>query len=349
MRNDPLRLPPPQCDNVDVATTSPTPRLNILWASDGSDSALAASPLIDSLVASVAATLHVLTVAPAPMFSGARLDPVYLKPWPAKERRAALERAMSVARRSVQRLESTNAAIEPKARFGHPIQEILRHADQQSVDLIALGAKGHSNLRLMLLGSVTQGVLEYAKRPVLIVRPGSASVTTAVVGIDGSGESLRALQFLQGLSPEPGALLALTRVVQMISQRRTRWSHQTDAYGAEARRLNDEAMKRAEEDLTAAHDLLNRSVSTEANEIAVGRSGEQLLKAAAQRKADLNVVGSRRPSRARKYLLGSTAEMIAREASARYWLSARTIPIRWIRHASTSTLEAAPRCRPSER
>ena len=57
--------------------------------------------------------------------------------------------------------------------------------------------------------------------------------------------------------------------------------------------------------------MLARSAS---NEILVGDAGDQLLTAAAQRKADLIVVGSRNPSRAHKYLVGSTAEMIAREA-----------------------------------
>ncbi len=54
---------------------------------------------------------------------------------------------------------------------GDPSREILREADRQDVDLIALGAKGLTGVRGFLLGSVVQRVARYAKSSVLIVRP----------------------------------------------------------------------------------------------------------------------------------------------------------------------------------
>lgn len=54
---------------------------------------------------------------------------------------------------------------------GDPSREILREADRQDVDLIALGAKGLTGVRGFLLGSVAQRVARYAKSSVLIVRP----------------------------------------------------------------------------------------------------------------------------------------------------------------------------------
>jgi nucleotide-binding universal stress UspA family protein len=54
---------------------------------------------------------------------------------------------------------------------GDPSREILREADRQDVDLIALGAKGLTGVRGFLLGSVAQRVARYAKCSVLIVRP----------------------------------------------------------------------------------------------------------------------------------------------------------------------------------
>ncbi len=57
---------------------------------------------------------------------------------------------------------------------GDPSREILREADRQDVDLIALGAKGLTGVRGFLLGSVAQRVARYAKSSVLIVRPSRA-------------------------------------------------------------------------------------------------------------------------------------------------------------------------------
>jgi nucleotide-binding universal stress UspA family protein len=53
---------------------------------------------------------------------------------------------------------------------GDPSQEILREAARRSVDLITLGAKGLSEVRGFLLGSVSQRITRYAQPSVLIVR-----------------------------------------------------------------------------------------------------------------------------------------------------------------------------------
>lgn len=52
---------------------------------------------------------------------------------------------------------------------GRPKQEILRVAEQESADLIVIGAHGHHGLAGML-GSTTDRVLHRASCPVLIVR-----------------------------------------------------------------------------------------------------------------------------------------------------------------------------------
>jgi len=53
---------------------------------------------------------------------------------------------------------------------GDASQEILREAVERNVDLIALGAKGLTGVRVFLLGSVAQRIARYAKPSVLIVR-----------------------------------------------------------------------------------------------------------------------------------------------------------------------------------
>jgi len=108
----------------------------------------------------------------------------------------------------------------------------------------------------MLLGSVAQGVLEYSKWTVLLIRPGHTSFSTAVVDVDGSKEALRALQFLRSLSLAPHSSLVLTRVVQLISKRSTLRHPGNGSFSAAVSRLNDKAMTHAEEDLVAAQDVL---------------------------------------------------------------------------------------------
>ncbi len=56
-------------------------------------------------------------------------------------------------------------------RTGHPVEEIIREAEDSKVDLIIIGSHGKSALKAALLGSVTFGVIHKdTKIPVLIVR-----------------------------------------------------------------------------------------------------------------------------------------------------------------------------------
>jgi nucleotide-binding universal stress UspA family protein len=53
--------------------------------------------------------------------------------------------------------------------FGDPAEEVLKASE--GYDLIVMGRRGQGRLRAMLLGSVSNKVIHYAKRPVLLVNP----------------------------------------------------------------------------------------------------------------------------------------------------------------------------------
>ena len=53
---------------------------------------------------------------------------------------------------------------------GHPAEQIIYDADRHGVDLVVVGDRGRSKFARWLLGSVSKQVVQYAGRPVMVVR-----------------------------------------------------------------------------------------------------------------------------------------------------------------------------------
>lgn len=57
-------------------------------------------------------------------------------------------------------------------RFGDPVAEILREAEEFGADLIAVTTEGRSAVGRTVLGSVAEQVVRKADTPVVLMRPG---------------------------------------------------------------------------------------------------------------------------------------------------------------------------------
>ena len=82
----------------------------------------------------------------------------------------------------------TEARIEPRVAVGSAYKEILKIAAVERMDLIVIGAQGHSLLERMLSGSNAQHVIRAATCPVLTVRP--AKVKPKAPGAQATGLTL---------------------------------------------------------------------------------------------------------------------------------------------------------------
>ena len=54
--------------------------------------------------------------------------------------------------------------------MGVPYKEIVKIAEDEGVDIIIMGSHGKTNLRDILLGSVTENVIKKSDKPVLVVK-----------------------------------------------------------------------------------------------------------------------------------------------------------------------------------
>jgi nucleotide-binding universal stress UspA family protein len=64
----------------------------------------------------------------------------------------------------------TPLTIATQVLIGHPAPEIIRFAADSGADLLVMGSRGRSELRGLLLGSVSEQVMRRATCPVTIVR-----------------------------------------------------------------------------------------------------------------------------------------------------------------------------------
>ncbi len=111
----------------------------------------------------------------------------------------AIQEAQSLAERAAARLRGNFSAweISAEASVGSPARELVRKADQWKPDLIVIGSHGRSAAERFLLGSVSQGVLTYARCSVRVARGRVEEPDTPVrivVGVDGSPASAAAVR-----------------------------------------------------------------------------------------------------------------------------------------------------------
>lgn len=138
----------------------------ILVPLDGSHCAETVIPRVEELIAGKDMGICLLRVVSASTFPG--VDPT-----------EAQVKVVREAEEYLQGLENDLRAkgldVDTHVRYGNDAEEILDHAGQKDIDLIAMSTHGRNGIKRFLLGSVAEKVLRHAPKPVFLVRcPGSA-------------------------------------------------------------------------------------------------------------------------------------------------------------------------------
>jgi nucleotide-binding universal stress UspA family protein len=138
---------------------------NILVPVDGSDHALRALDVACDLAQKYAATLRLVHAYP-PIFADSTMGGADIEPLIARRTEAG-EAVLARAREHIKdyALDSTS-----ELREAPDAEAILEEADAHHCDLIVMGTRGLGRLTGLLLGSVSQKVVQHAKCPVLLVR-----------------------------------------------------------------------------------------------------------------------------------------------------------------------------------
>jgi nucleotide-binding universal stress UspA family protein len=213
-------------------------------------------------------------------------------------------------------------AAEVVVDVGHPAAAILDRAARLPADLVVMGTHGAGGFERLLLGSTAEKVLRKSPAPVLTVPPRMHSTAQlpfrrVLCGIDFSDWSRAAVVLAASLAGESGASLTLVHVIEWP----WRESHdssftelslpQADAL-AEYRRYVERAAQ-VRLDAIAASDL--PPLTPVECVVTHGKPYVELLRLAAEKAADLLVLGVHGRNPVDLALFGSTTAHIVRRAS----------------------------------
>ena len=133
----------------------------ILVPLDGSKCAETVIPRVEELIAGKKTGICFLRVVSASTFPG--VDPTDAQVEVVREAEEYLKGLED-------RLRAKGLNVDTHVRYGNDAEEILDHAAQKEIDLIAMSTHGRNGVKRFFLGSVAEKVLRHAAKPVFLVR-----------------------------------------------------------------------------------------------------------------------------------------------------------------------------------
>ena len=81
-----------------------------------------------------------------------------------------IDESETALKRAAEAADTADISYALERISGETVETIVALADTKNADMIVLGNRGRNAVTAALLGSVSQGVLHHAKRPVLVVK-----------------------------------------------------------------------------------------------------------------------------------------------------------------------------------
>ncbi len=149
--------------------------MKILLATDGSVQSEAAIAMLRSFSFKPGDEIRIISVVDMAVPLAIDIYGGYL-PDTTEMEKTAREHADKVLRETCEKLEGIcrDLTVTSDVLFGSPESRIVETAEETGCDLIVVGSHGYSRWERLLLGSVSQSVVQHAHCSVLVVRADTA-------------------------------------------------------------------------------------------------------------------------------------------------------------------------------
>lgn len=285
--------------------------MHILLALDRSDESFLAAKLLARIPFSGAPRVTVVTALMDARFELERSDlGIQLREQEKESAQELFQGAQGI-------LEAAGMEVNHVMERGNPSHVILEHAKKNDVDLVALGARGHTAVYRAVLGSTADYVANHAKCSVLVVRPQqSAAADDAVDG------SLNVMLAFDGAARSSMAHLQLTELewpastsvhIAMMLERPTMIPDDV-VYDADVLADADKSLTAVCAASSAAYSLTHSVQET----VHVGNA---ICSLADHRSCDLLFLGDTGKSAVKRMFLGSTSRYLLHHAKCSLWIA----------------------------
>jgi hypothetical protein len=175
-----------------------------------------------------------------------------------------------------------------------PYEDIVRHASKNNVDMIIMGTHGRTDMKRLMMGSVTALVIGHAPCKILVL-PLNARVgcKNVLVATDGSKYSDAAASEALGISKRCGSSLIVISVAS-----------------------SDTEMASAKDNVNKVVDAAEKEGIKTTSVVTKGKPYEAIIETSKQKEADLIVVGSHGRTGLARLLMGSVTERVIGLAEA---------------------------------
>lgn len=295
--------------------------LKVLLATDGSSNASEAVYLVSQMGKNQPLEVILMTVIQLPEVGGMVAVESWLPELLEREQAAAKE----IHDEAMKFFDGTQAVVTSVIREGLVGYELVVEAEKQNADLVVIGAKGHTALDRILLGSVSDYVATHAPCSVVVARPtglreDSQRRIRAAVGFDDSLSAEHAIEeFNRYQLPNDLELdvIAVCHVVRTFRQ---------DLLPniAEARAKMREGYAQAA--ASGARALQRLTPHVHSHVIEAEHIGQALVDFADAHRTDFVVVGDTERGMLGRLFIGSVSRYVLRHAACSVWISRQHKP-----------------------
>src|SRR5208337_813831 len=135
----------------------------ILVPLDGSACAEMILPTVEKFAADYKSSIALVQAVFVRSFPGKNLTEAEME---------AVKQGEDYLKKMAEQLKAKGYKVDTHVRYGDPAEEILEHASQKDIDMVAMTTHGRSGVKRFLLGSVVSKILRHSPKPIFLVRCG---------------------------------------------------------------------------------------------------------------------------------------------------------------------------------